>query len=87
MFIIGSEDIVTNVKFQIEDEFDGNQNLHSNVLYAPYGEVMLNRELNQDDRLPVDEEAEESFAALLKNFETKNTEELKRIIEEVEQSS
>ena len=78
---------MTNVKFQIEDEIDGNQNLHSNVLYAPIGEVMLNPELNQDDRHAVDEETEENFVDLLRNFETKNPEELKRIIEEAEQSS
>ena len=87
MFILGFDDRFPVVKFQIQsDGLDGSRQIASIASNLPH-DTKGEGALNEADRLPVDEEGEGSFVELLKTFESKDTDELRRIIEEDERSN
>ena len=86
MFILGFDDTLTNVKFHIDEEVNGNQYHPPNDLFNSIGGDTLFPMVDQGSSIAIDERVEDGFVNLLKQFETEDTEVLKRIIEEEEQS-
>ena len=98
MFILGLEDALKSMRIRINDEFADTPSPSSSTLFESMQASSLRDHLDVEEKLyedeksgsptilgpssPVDEGTEESFLELLKKYETKDTEELRKIVAE-----
>lgn len=97
MFILGPEDALKNMRVHINDEFADTPSPSSSTLFESMQASSLSDHLDVEEKLyedekssptilgpssPVDDGTEESFLELLKKYETKDTEELRKIVAE-----